>query len=238
MGLYQAAWAIGGLYGGFILQAMGTDFYPRLTGVANDHQEVNRLVNEQMQVSILLAGPGVVATLAFAPLIMHFFYTAAFAAGTDLLRWICLGMMLRIISWPVGYIVVAKGAQRIFFWIEVAATAIHLGLAWTLVGRFGVVGAGGAFLGLYIWHAGLIYVVARRLTDFRCSAINLRLCVVFLMASGAVLAASWTFNGWMAMSLGAAIAVGSGVYSLKALARLVPMSKMPRPLRGLLTKFA
>jgi len=73
MGLYQAAWAIGGLYGGFILQAMGTDFYPRLTGVANDNQEVNRLVNEQMQVSILLAGPGVVVTLALAPLIMQFF---------------------------------------------------------------------------------------------------------------------------------------------------------------------
>jgi enterobacterial common antigen flippase len=30
-GFYQAAWAFGGLYVGFILTAMGTDFYPRLT---------------------------------------------------------------------------------------------------------------------------------------------------------------------------------------------------------------
>ena len=33
-GLYQSAWALGGLYVGFILQAMGADFYPRLTAVA------------------------------------------------------------------------------------------------------------------------------------------------------------------------------------------------------------
>ena len=30
-GLYQCAWAVGGLYVGLILQAMGADFYPRLT---------------------------------------------------------------------------------------------------------------------------------------------------------------------------------------------------------------
>jgi O-antigen/teichoic acid export membrane protein len=36
-GFYQAAWTLGGLYVGFILQAMGADFYPRLTAAANDH---------------------------------------------------------------------------------------------------------------------------------------------------------------------------------------------------------
>lgn len=30
-GYYQSAWTLGGLYVGFILQAMGADFYPRLT---------------------------------------------------------------------------------------------------------------------------------------------------------------------------------------------------------------
>lgn len=238
MGLYQAAWAIGGLYGGFILQAMGTDFYPRLTGVAKDNREVNRLVNEQMQISILLAGPGVVATLAFAPLIMHMFYTAAFTAGTDLLRWICLGMMLRIISWPVGYIIVAKGAQTIFFWTELTATLVHVGLAWVLVEGFGVAGAGAAFLGLYAWHLALVYFIVRRLSGFRCSAINLKLCAIFLAASGAVVAAGWLLPAWAATSFGSAAIVGSGIYSLKILAGLVPVASMPRPLRGLLSRFA
>ena len=39
-GLYQSAWALGGLYVSFILQAMGSDFYPRLTSVAHDQHGV------------------------------------------------------------------------------------------------------------------------------------------------------------------------------------------------------
>ncbi len=45
-----------------VLQAMGADFYPRLAGVANNDPECNRLTNEQAQVSMLLAAPGVSAT--------------------------------------------------------------------------------------------------------------------------------------------------------------------------------
>lgn len=236
MGLYQAAWAIGGLYGGFILQAMGTDFYPRLTGVANDHPNVNKLVNEQIQISILLAGPGVVITLAFAPLIMQFFYAVEFSGGTDLLRLICLGMLLRIISWPAGYIVVAKGAQALFLWTEIAATVVHLGLAWILVDSFGVAGAGAAFLGLYIWHTALIYFVVHRLTGFTCSLVNQRLSAFYLMVSGVVLLAGWGLPHWGGMTVGACLGVASGLYALRTLAGLVPATNMPRIIRKVLTR--
>ena len=113
-GLYQSAWALGGLYAGFILQAMGTDFYPRLTAVAQDHAQCNRLVNEQTQISILLAGPGLLATLTLAPLLMTVFYSPAFHQAADLLRWLSLGMMLRVVAWPMGFIMLAKGARWIF----------------------------------------------------------------------------------------------------------------------------
>ena len=90
-GLYQSAWAIGGLYVGFVLQAMGADFYPRLVAVAKDNAECNRLVNEQAQVSLLLAGCGVIATLTFAPWSIELLYSSDFEACTDVLRWIMPG---------------------------------------------------------------------------------------------------------------------------------------------------
>ena len=133
-GLYQSAWSIGGLYVGFILQAMGSDFYPRLTAVANDDAECNRLVNEQAQIGLLLAGPGVIATLTFAPLVIAVFYAATFAAAVEPLRWMCLGMALRVIAWPMGYIVLAKGRRTTLFWTEVAATVVHVGLVGLLEG--------------------------------------------------------------------------------------------------------
>src|SRR6185437_15065321 len=83
-GLYQSAWTIGGLYVGFILQAMGADFYPRLTASANDNAECNRLVNEQAFIGLLLGGPGVLATLTLAPLVITIFYTARFYAAVEI----------------------------------------------------------------------------------------------------------------------------------------------------------
>ncbi|MDC7744551.1 O-antigen translocase, partial [Rhizobium binxianense] len=185
-GLYQAAWGLGGLYAGFILQAMGTDFYPRLTAMIDNNVECNRLVNEQAEVSMLLAGPGLLGTLTLAPLMMSLFYSAEFHGAVELLRWICLGMMLRIISWPMGFIVVAKNTQAIFFWTEVAAAVVHVGLAWLFVSLLGTQGAGMAFFGLYVWHGILIYVIVRKLTGFRWSAGNRRHALLFLPASGLV----------------------------------------------------
>src|SRR5271157_608252 len=110
-GLYQSAWTLGGLYVGFILQAMGADFYPRLTACAQDNVACNRLVNEQALVGLLFAGPGALATLTFAPLVIALFYSAKFGAAVGVLRWICLGTTLQVIVWPLGFIIVAKGKQ-------------------------------------------------------------------------------------------------------------------------------
>ena len=105
----------------------------------------NRLVNEQAEISLLLAGPGVLATITFAPLVIPLFYSGKFAAAVEPLRWICAGMMLRVIAWPMGFVVVAKGIQAIFFWTEVAATVVHIGLALLLVSYIGLIGAAIAF---------------------------------------------------------------------------------------------
>lgn len=233
-GLYQAAWALGGLYASFILQAMGTDFYPRLTAVAFDSVECNRLVNEQAEISMLLAGPGLIGTLTLAPLVITLFYSADFRAAVDVLRWICLGMMLRIVAWPIGFIVLARGAKAIFFWTEIAATAVHVGLAWLLVQMFGVAGAGFAFFGLYVWHSILVYWIARRLTDFRWSAQNLRLILVYLPVSALVFGAFEILPLWQATIFGLAMATLAGLYSLRVLAGLLPQDMFPAAIRPLI----
>lgn len=226
-GLYQAAWALGGLYAGFILQAMGTDFFPRLTAVAGDDKECNRLVNEQAQVSMLLAGPGLLATLTVAPLVMAIFYSREFLPAVELLRWICLGMMLRVIAWPMGFIVLAKGARKAFFWTEVAAATVHVGLALLLVPQIGATGAGVAFFGLYVWHGCLIYAVVRRMSGFRWSADNIRLGAIFLPAAAIAFAALTLLPFWPATAIGSALTAATGIYSLRLLLKLVPAARLP-----------
>ena len=53
-------------------------------------------MNEQTLVSLLLAGPGVIATIIFAPLIITLFYSPEFYEAVEVLRWICLGVAMRV----------------------------------------------------------------------------------------------------------------------------------------------
>lgn len=233
-GLYQSAWSLGGLYVTFLTQSMVADFYPRLTAVARDNAECNRLVNEQAEISLLLAGPGVIATMTFAPLVIALFYSTKFAAAVEPLRWICFGMALRVIAWPMGFIILAKGVQTIFFWVEVAAAVVHVGLAYFLVGFFGLPGATMAFFGLYIWHGILVYVIVRRLSGFRWCAANRRTGLLYLPVIGAVFCGFYWLPFWIATAVGSVAALASAVYSIRILVRLMPMNRMPRPIRQLL----
>jgi PST family polysaccharide transporter len=227
-GYYQAAWALGGLYVGFILQAMGADFYPRLTGAANQHPECNRLVNEQIEVGLLLAGPGILATLTFAPLIITLFYRADFGQAVEILRWICLGMMLRVVTWPMGFIIIAKGERKLFFWTEVLVNGGYAGLVWLGVKWFGLKGTGIAFFGTYLIHFSVVYWLVRRLTGFRWSASNRQLALLFAPLVAIIFAGRYLLPPAAAMVLGSAVTLPTGVYALKQLCTMIPMERLPR----------
>lgn len=237
-GLYQAAWTLGGLYVGFILQAMGTDFYPRLVAAIGDHPVCNRVVNEQAHVSLLLAGPGVIATLAFTPLVLDLFYSVKFALAGAPLRWICLGMALRVITWPMGYIIVAKNRQALFFASELAWTVVNLGLSWICLRSFGLTGAGIAFFGSYAFHGLMVYPLANRLTGFRWSAANRRAGLLFMGMIGFVFGSSYVLPPAWATTFGAAVMLASGIYSIRELTTLVSPADLPRPVRRLLAALA
>jgi PST family polysaccharide transporter len=235
-GLYQSAWTIGGFYVGFILQAMGADFYPRLTAVIENHEESNRLVNEQALVSLLLAGPGVLATLTFAPLVIPLFYSAAFQPAAELLRWLCLGVTLRVITWPMGFIVNAKARQNVFIAVEAAYTVVYLALAWLGVKYLGLNGAGAAFFGSYVFHGLLIYPVVRWLTGFRWSAANKQLAALFLAPIALVFCGFYLLPPWLEATVGTLAVVGSGVYTLRTLGRLVSLEQLPGSIRRLVVR--
>ena len=232
-GLYQSAWAVSGLYAGVVLQAMGTDFYPRLTAAVADNALINRLVNEQTEVSLLLAGPGVLATMALAHLALLSFYSQEFVAAAELLRWLSLGMMLRVVSWPMGFIIVAKGWQKAFIAIEIGATALHVGLAALLLSYFGISATGMAFTGLYACHGVVVYLIARRRCGFRFSPENRTFLLLFGIATLLVFLSFFVFSFWWATGASLLATSVTGIGSLIALSRLAadPIDKLRARLR-------
>lgn len=230
-GIYQAAWGISGMFAGFIFNAMGADFYPRLTAAARDNGEVNRLVNEQIEIGLLLALPSLLGTLAFAPWLMHLFFSPKFIPGAPLLPWLIIGLFAQLISWPLGFIQRAKGKVRWIFLSQSHINLLHLALALLMIRIYGLVAAAWAFaLATYI-HALVTFGIARHLSRFAWTASCTRLILLTAGIVSAGFAAQMTTRGLLQLALGATlVAVGSlislrGISSrLGATHRLVQMA--------------
>jgi PST family polysaccharide transporter len=218
-GLYQAAWALSGLFAGFVLTAMGTDFYPRLTAVIADREAATRAVNEQTEIGILLALPGLLGTLALAKWVVWALYSAEFAPAADVLAWMVLGVFGRVLSWPLGYILLAKSAVRWLMITEATFLVIQAALVAWLVPRHGVVGAAYAFAACYALHTAAMAWVGHRLIGFRWSPAAIRLMLIASLLVLAAMVANRLLADVPAVIVGCALAAVGSVWSLRGLAR-------------------
>ncbi|MFP4477545.1 MAG: O-antigen translocase, partial [Desulfatibacillaceae bacterium] len=109
VGVYQAAFNLSGVLVAFVLGAMAADYFPRLSAVASDNDEVSRVVREQAEIAVTLALPGLVAMMIFAPVIINVFYAEEFLEAVPILRWCVFGVLGRVLSWPLGFVILAKG---------------------------------------------------------------------------------------------------------------------------------
>jgi antigen flippase len=219
-GIYASAWNLSNYYIGFILGSMGADFYPRLTAVNQNHSEVNRLVNEQTEVGILMALPGIIATITLAPFIIQVFYTTEFLSAVDVLRWQTLGLMLRLISWPMGFIMLAKGEKGWFFWNELLANVVSLGLLWLGIHFFGLVGTGMAFFALYVYQVVVIMIVSKLITGFQWHGNSRKLLLITTILLLITSIIVYSVNTRTAAVLGCMLSAATTWFSLKEITRL------------------
>lgn len=180
VGIFTAAFSLSGMFINFILGAMGANYYPRLTEVSHDHLAMNRLINEQTEIGLLLAVPGLLATLTLAPWIIRIFYTGEFLPAAALLQWFILGCLGRVISWPLGFVMLALAKSKWFFLTETTFNLLHLVMVWVGLATVGVEGVAVAFFCLYFLYVVVVYGVARNLIGFIYSPSMNRLLIVLV----------------------------------------------------------
>lgn len=192
-GIYQAAWALSGMFGAFVLQAMGTDFYPRLTAAASDDSQVTKLVNEQMEVGMLLTLPVVLAAIALAPLIMQLFYSSEFVCAAVPMQLFLPGVLGQTLSWPIGMVLSAAGSTFWIYFTRTHGAVLQILLTNVLLGVAGISGAAWAF-SIYVWIQGfVVFLVVRKTSNLVLSrsvcvigVASVLLCATSLLASGSM----------------------------------------------------
>ena len=66
------------------------------------------------------------AMLGLAPWAIALLYTAEFGSAVDVLRWQLLGDILKVLSWPLGFVIMAAGAGQIFMLIETLGIGVFV----------------------------------------------------------------------------------------------------------------
>jgi len=219
LGHFQAAWMIGMTYLGFVLGAMATDYYPRLSIAIRDPAAAVRLVNEQTEVALLLCSPVLLAMLGFAPWVIQLLYSAEFGPAVDVLRWQLLGDILKVMSWPLGFVLLAVGAGKTFVLTESLGMSVFvLGV---LIGLplFGITATGVAFLALYIAYLPLVWWLGGRRIGFRwTAAVKAQALVVIVSAIAVDIVGRWSDAAGAV--LGAGLAAGLALWALMRLSAM------------------
>jgi PST family polysaccharide transporter len=216
---------------------MGADFLPRLSSAARDDAACNRLVNEQAEVGLLLAFPGVCATLTFSSLIVQIFYSGQFGLAAEVLRWQVLGLFLRVASWPMAYLLLAKGKTELYFWTEVSYNMLHAGLIWACVQLWGLPGTGIALFVLYVYYSVLMSVVTQRLSGFAWSMPNKRFALIAIPTVAFIFMCPMMLpSPWHIISSGV-ITTLVGLYSFRTLVSLTGRRGIQESLRTIYSSF-
>lgn len=180
VGLYSAGFVIIEGYVGILFTAMAKDYYPRLSMVSNNLLERNQVVNQQIEISILLLIPILTIFLLSLNIIIELLYTSDFLPAIVMIQYAILGMFFRAISWAMGYLLLAKGDSKIFFWSELISTVYIF--TFNILGYkyFGLTGIGYAFIIIYFIHTIQIFLTARFYYNFKFDNNLLR---IFLIAT-------------------------------------------------------
>ncbi len=163
VGLYNAGFKIIGTYVGLVFTAMSTDYFPRLSAIADDKFKLREIVNHQSEIAILIIGPLMVLFISFSDFFLTLLYSKKFLPINIMLVWSSLGVIFKAASWPIGYIFLAKGENKIFFYSELAGNVYTL--IFNVLGYkyFGLTGLGLSYLCSFL----LVYIQVGIISYFR-----------------------------------------------------------------------
>lgn len=217
VGLFQAGFAIMTTYVGMVMNAIATDYYPRLATINKDNVKCSEAVSQQGEIGTMIIAPMLIVCLVFMPFVLRLLYSDQFLAANEYISWACLGMMLRLAAWIISYLFVAKAESKMFLKLELSANIFYLVLSLLGYHYLGLTGLGIAFALEYVVYFLMCYLIARKRYEFKFSNSFIKCYGIQLILVIACLAIVMVFDGWMKYTFGSVIIALSCYLGLKGL---------------------
>jgi len=162
VGYYKAAAAISVGYLGFLVTAMGQDYYPRVSAVSHQPEALVKLINEQHRLVMLVGVPIILGMLALVPVLIPIVYSHKFTPAVDILEWQLIGDLFKFSSLTMSFAILARCKSSVYFLGESLGGAAMLVTTWLAVRWLGMTGLGISFLLSYAIYYLVEWVIIRR----------------------------------------------------------------------------
>ena len=217
VGLYNVGYLITVTYAGMVFSAMDADYFPRLSGVCNDSEATNVTVNKQIEVSLLMLSPMLVALLAALPVLIPMLFSREFLPVVQMSQVAILAMYFKVLTMPIAYITLARKDALPYLCLETASYAI---MAWSIMVGFhywGIFGTGVALVASHALELVVIYCYAYWRYDYRSTMAISRYAGIQLLLGVLAYTVSSACSGWCYWITEAALAIASTAYSVNIL---------------------
>ena len=214
-GQFAAAWGITMTYVGFLLSAMGADYYPRLTEVINDRSAATQLMNDQAQLGLAIGGPVLLVLIGLAPWVITLLYSAEFAPAATLLQWQTVGNVFKLASWALSFSIVAAARAKTYFFLELSFNIVFISMVWMLLPGLGLIITAIAFLAAYIVYFAVANILARYIHGFHWQSLSLQLLMLHGGLAFMLLGLGLIAEPFLAAILALALALVTGVLGLR-----------------------
>ena len=231
-GHFAAAWGITMIYVGFLLGAMGADYYPRLTEIIHNKAAAVRLMNDQAQLGLAIGGPVLLVLIGLAPWVITILYSAEFGPAVSLLQWQTIGNVFKIASWSIGFSIAAASRGKTFLLVQLNFNILFLLMLWPTLESFGIIAAGPAFTIAYALHFALLYFIVRRIHQFRWQRLSLALLAIHTSLAVLLFATALFFPQFAAFA-SILLALATGVFGLRVvLSKIGTQGRLSMQLHG------
>jgi PST family polysaccharide transporter len=136
---------------GLAISSISLYYLPKLVQ-ANPGEEMLRVVIWGVKFLFAIAFPAMLLIFLFGNDIIPLLYTSSFLETIFLLKWELLGTFLKLLSFTVSFIMIAKKLTTVFVLSEFISGLLFLGLSMLFIDLYGVVGASIAFAGTYFLY--------------------------------------------------------------------------------------
>ena len=217
VGLYNIGFMLTITYAGMVFSAMESDYFPRLSGVCKDIVKTNETVNKQIEVSLLLLSPMLVALIMILPVLVPILFSHEFIPVVGMAQVAVLAMYFKVLTMPVAYITLARSLSLSYLLLEtsyfvVLVLAVMIGFQ-----QWGLWGTGLAIVVAHMFECIMVGGYSYVFYGYRTTKNVLRYAAVQAIIGFAAYGVTLVAEGWPYWIAEAALTVVSTAYSLHVL---------------------